>query len=349
MQSHKNSVIIAAAGGGKTAFIVECALKEKNKNILITTYTVENTNIIKSYIIKANGCIPKNITILPWFTFLLREGVRPYQSYIIPTGRVASIDFKVDSPPIVIGGRDNAAYFVDKANYLYKDRISEFVYFCNERSQGLVIKRLEKIFDYIFIDEMQDMAGWDQNFIELLLNSSIVINLVGDPRQATYSTNNSRKNKATKGASMVAWIEKLEKKNLCNIETRTDCYRCNSHICSFADNLYPDLPQSVSKNSVVTEHDGIISLKRGEILEYVEKYKPVILRWDKRSQTMGLPAINFGNSKGSTYERVLIFPTKPMLDYLKTKKLEKLKDISKAKLYVAITRAKHSVAFAIDE
>jgi len=61
---------------------------------------------------------------------------------------------------------------------------------------------------------------------------------------------------------------------------------------------------------------------------------------------MGLPAINFGASKGRTYERVLIFPTKPMLDYLARSDISKLKD--RSKFYVAVTRAKYSVAFVTD-
>jgi len=60
---------------------------------------------------------------------------------------------------------------------------------------------------------------------------------------------------------------------------------------------------------------------------------------------MNYPAINIGVSKGRTYDRVLIFPTKPMKIYLKTKDIKKAGDISK--LYVAITRARFSVAFVL--
>ena len=49
------------------------------------------------------------------------------------------------------------------------------------------------------------------------------------------------------------------------------------------------------------------------------------------------PAINFGDAKGLTFERVLIYPTKPILAWLKD-----------CKLYVAITRAMHSAAFVDD-
>jgi DNA helicase-2/ATP-dependent DNA helicase PcrA len=56
--------------------------------------------------------------------------------------------------------------------------------------------------------------------------------------------------------------------------------------------------------------------------------------------------MNIGLAKGRTYDRVLIFPTKPMKEYLKTQEVAKAGDI--AKLYVAVTRARFSVAFVVD-
>jgi len=80
----KNKLLIAVAGSGKTTKIVNDALEIKNSRVLITTFTEINTNeIIHKVIDKANG-IPSNIDILPWFSFLLRDGLRPYQSLLIP-------------------------------------------------------------------------------------------------------------------------------------------------------------------------------------------------------------------------------------------------------------------------
>jgi ATP-dependent DNA helicase UvrD/PcrA len=56
--------------------------------------------------------------------------------------------------------------------------------------------------------------------------------------------------------------------------------------------------------------------------------------------------MNIGVSKGSTFDRVLIFPTNPIRQYLITKDHTRLK--ARERLYVAVTRARHSVAFAVD-
>ncbi|MFR3195551.1 MAG: 3'-5' exonuclease [Waltera sp.] len=52
----------------------------------------------------------------------------------------------------------------------------------------------------------------------------------------------------------------------------------------------------------------------------------------------------FGSSKGLTFDRVLIYPTQPMLNWLSGKSKD-MKAESLSKFYVAVTRAKYSVAF----
>src|SRR5574344_1488537 len=77
-----NKVLIASAGSGKTTHLVNKTLELKGEKILITTFTDDNANEIKNKFHEINHCIPPNVTILPWFTFLLQEGVRPYQGVI---------------------------------------------------------------------------------------------------------------------------------------------------------------------------------------------------------------------------------------------------------------------------
>ena len=58
-------------------------------------------------------------------------------------------------------------------------------------------------------------------------------------------------------------------------------------------------------------------------------------------------SMNLGESKGLTFERVLIYPTSKMLDWVLDHSKE-MKPQSKSKFYVGITRAKHSVAIVFD-
>src|SRR5688572_12299226 len=77
-----NKLIIAGAGSGKTTQLIQESLRIKDEQILISTYTEANANEIKNKFIKENGCVPPNITILTWFSLLIKHGVKPYQSVL---------------------------------------------------------------------------------------------------------------------------------------------------------------------------------------------------------------------------------------------------------------------------
>ena len=54
--------------------------------------------------------------------------------------------------------------------------------------------------------------------------------------------------------------------------------------------------------------------------------------------------MNYGNAKGITCNRTIIYLTKPLLLFVLNQKPIQLEEV-KAKFYVACTRAKHSVVF----
>jgi superfamily I DNA/RNA helicase len=85
------------------------------------------------------------------------------------------------------------------------------------------------------------------------------------------------------------------------------------------------------------------------VSKYLEAFKPVQLRYNSRAAGVSpnFPVINFGVSKGMGFDRVLIFPTADMLHWLKDNN-STLSDPTRAKFYVAITRARHSVGIVYD-
>lgn len=346
MPSNRNEFVIASAGSRKTTLLVERALAIADRRVLLTTYTNENVGQITSYLVAKNGSVPKNIFVIPWYTFLLQEGVRPYQNHMTQLARVRSITFEDPPPRAQFARKTNVdKYFFTNGRDIYGDKVADFVCQCEEASQGLVIKRLEKIFAYIFIDELQDFAGYDFDLLERLLRSSISITAACDPRQATFSTNRSQRNKQFKGERIVKWIEHQRRAGLLSVEDHSDCYRSNQTICDFADSLFPNYPKTVSKNTVVTGHDGLFLVPAEQVTDYVLRFNPKVLRYSVTTPTMSLPACNIGVSKGRTYDRVLVFPTKKMVDYLKTGDTSKAGHL--AKLYVAATRARYSLAFVV--
>jgi ATP-dependent DNA helicase UvrD/PcrA len=344
MPSPSNLAVVAAAGSGKTEFIIGRALEvPAGQRVLITTYTRENCGQIFGRIQTASGCKPPHVSVQGWFSFLINQAARPYQSSV--TGQIdfaRALNLKANRPQGIARANWRNYYFAPSGDFR-PEGVSEFACRANEATGGRVITRLEALYNEIYIDEFQDLAGYDLEFLDLLFASNIRVTAVGDPRQHTYSTNRSPKNKRYKGHAMLDWLQR--RAGVCAIENRTESWRCNQSICDWADALYPELPKTSSRNQMYTGHDEVVLLAQDDVPTYVEKFSPTVLRWNRRTDTLGLPAMNIGMSKGTTFDRVLIFPTKPMLQYIKSGNPDIL--AAREHLYVAVTRARHSVAFVV--
>lgn len=342
MPSGPNKAIIAAAGARKTQYIIDAALADPSARVLITTYTNENLRQIEARIQQRTGVIPPHVQTTGWFSFLLAHGIRPYQRSVLGhAGMVGGLNF--------LGKRNRytpatePAYFVDSQGDVYRDGAADLVDRIDAASSGLVIDRLERIFDHIYVDEVQDLVAYDLEVLDRLFCSSVAVTVVGDPRQHTYGTNTGPKNKKYRGAGLIDWLD--ERAEICEQEHRNESYRCHEEICEFASKVFPEFEPLTSGHAIETDHDGMHTISPMHVQAYYEEHQPQVLRWDKRADTFGLPAMNIGVSKGSTYDRVLIVPTKPIRRYLADGDHEALK--SREMLYVAVTRARHSVAFVL--
>lgn len=337
-----NEVLFAAAGSGKTHRLIEEALADSSARVLIATYTRENLAEIEARLWKAAGGQPHHVSVASWFEFLLRDGVKPYQSYMTDILTVRSINFVTDPSVTRFFKKSNfSKYYLDKSSNVYSDVVSDLVCALNAASRGRVVKRIESLYDVILIDEMQDLAGWDLELIELLMKSRSRVLLVGDPRQSVYATNRSNKNSSFKGANILGWVDARVRAGDCVIKTLSRSFRCNQLICNFADGLYPRLPGTTSINSDSVEAMGVHLVHIDDVDDYRARYTPQALRWNKTNKEAGPDALNFGEVKGREFDRVLIFPTPKMTAYVEN--ATSLSDGIASRFYVGVTRAKHSV------
>lgn len=257
--------------------------------------------------------------------------------------RIKTIAFLQGRSALGVAHRDTERYFFRNADEIYADKIARFVLDCQEKSYGLVTKRLSEIYDGLFIDEFQDMAGYDLDVLDLFMRSGFWMIMVGDPRQTIYATNPAAKNKQYRGIGILRKAAEWEAANLCRRESCVRNFRCTQAICRFADALWPDMATTESYNHDSTGHDGVFLVSRGSLDDYVKRFTPQVLRYNIRSASR-LSAMNFGVAKGLQFDRVLIIPNDPIKKYLRTGEVGKLKEQTRAKFYVAVTRAKHSVA-----
>lgn len=344
--SSTNSVIISAAGGGKTTRIVSSARAGSAERSALLTYTNNNVEEIEKRFYELNSAIPVQVEVWSWYKFLLREMARPYQNSLF-NGRIDGIFWVEGRSDTFADATKIDQYYFHGSKRIYSDKLTRFVYECNKASGGAVIKRLEQRFDQLYIDEIQDMAGWDIEVIELLLKSKISVTLVGDHRQATIRTNNAAKNSGYGGVKIIEKFREWKKAKLCDLKYEVETHRCNQLIADIADGFFPKEPKTKSLNKTATGHDGVFVIASADVAAYVEKFQPQVLRLDVKTNCQGYPAMNFGESKGLTFERVLIFPHKLGQKWLSTGEFTHVMK-SAAKMYVGISRARYSVAFVHD-
>ncbi len=348
MQS-SNSVIISAAGSGKTYSICEHAisnLTSENKVLLITYTNRGKETIIKEYKKQNLGVFDKNVIVKTWFQFLLSEWIKPYQaSFFKDINLIKSFDFTqtygyVNKRPI-----SSPTRYITRGRNILSNEASRLALLLNDKSSNAVIKRLEKIYEYIYIDEVQDLSGDDINLLEVLFDSKINTFCVGDPKQSTYQTYNTKKYKSKTGRNIYQYFNALSKDSIVTIDVNNKSRRCNSDICKLANIIHADEPLIESFENEDNPHKGVYIISRSDVKDYYDSFRPMILRYDKRTQCEFTEVINYGVSKGMTFERVMIYPNQPLVKLIKNGTPLK----SPEKYYVAATRAKHSVCIVVDK
>lgn len=352
-----NKLILAVAGSGKTTYLVSKALETTKENVLIVTYTEANEKEIKRKFIDLKGYIPSNITIQTWFSFLLQHGVRPFQDIMHKDLKKMKIGFYLTEQQSGIytgsNGRtfsygedsDFSKFYFTRDSKIYSDKVSKFVISCNNKSRGELVSRITRVYPNIFIDEVQDLAGWDLEILKLLFMEDSNILMVGDPRQVTYLTHHPRKYSKYMDGKIADFIDNECPKDICEIDTEilSKTHRNSEAICLISSNLFtehdPSLPCDcpICRN-YITNHVGVFLVKEQDVEKYCIDFSPTVLKWNKAVY----PDWNFGKSKGLSFDRVLIYPTDPIIRWLRDNS-QNLSSSSRCKFYVALTRARMSV------
>lgn len=353
-----NKLLLAGAGTGKTTYIVEQALKETSR-VLITTFTIRCRDEIKDKIIKIKGYIPKNIIVQTWFSFLLEHGIMPYKRDL-KIEKVNGINFVEGKSglkfmskkgfPVYYGEEDFNKYYFDNYNRIYTDKLAKLVLRINEASGNLVFERITNIFDKIFIDEVQDMVGYDLEIIKKFADSDSELIIVGDPRQNIYNTHcDSKYDKYSSGQ-----IDKFIINECKKVEFEVDktslniCQRCHKNIVEFLNDFYTEYDALDSIDIPEKESQGIFIIRTSNVDEYLSKYNPIQLRYNKKTKVNGCyKSINYRNSKGCTYMRTIIYPTDALKKYIKSN-IKIQTTSTKNAIYVALSRAIDSVAIVYD-
>ncbi len=316
------------------------------KPVLVTCFTINTAREIERRLWQreADG----NATLMTWYTFLLRDFCRPYQNVLVEGPRIAGVQL-TNQRSAPGASANERRFYLTRDDRIYTDKIGRFAAEVVRRTNGAPLERLRVLYSRIFVDEVQDLAGWDLELVEILLRSGLPVRLVGDVRQSTYRTNNAKKNSAFWGFRVLNKYKQWEEKKLCTVQHRSTSHRCPQSICDLADSLFVDFDfeLTTSERSVNPSfHSGVFLVPSDRAMDYRNQHGAQALRFDAKTDVAG--AINFGESKGLQFDHVLIYPNGPLKRWLQSGDATHLPDSTRAKLYVAITRARCSVAFAMD-
>lgn len=325
-------IILAVAGSGKTTHIVNSL--DMDKRSLLITYTENNYKNLKDKIIRKFGYFPENITLYSYFTFLYRFCYRPFL-WMETNGKGISWEY----PPFnrQFNSRQKRYYF-DSHNRIYHNRLAKLLEASGVLS--LINQRIEKYFDNLFIDEVQDFAGHDFNLLKNIVKSKLDILFVGDFYQHTFDTSRDGNVNKNLHVDLKSFIKRLTDMGLTiDCETLQKSYRCSPTVCSFiSQGLDIDIDSHKDEETAIhfideqSDADRIFGCNNTIKLFYREHYK-----YDCFSK-------NWGDSKGEDrYTDVCVVLNQTTFQMYKKDKMHELKPQTRNKLYVACSRARNNL------
>jgi len=331
-------VIFAVAGAGKTKTIIDkLSLEEKS---LIVTYTDNNYSNLKQRVIKKFGYIPENTKIYTYFTFLYSFCYKPFLADRV---KAKGIFWDMPSVETLKLARDKPSFYMTKHKLLYHNRIAKL--FEQMKTNNDINSRLEKYFDNLFIDEIQDFGGHDFNFLKEITKANLNIMFVGDFFQHTFDTSTDGRTNQSLHKNYITYKKEFQKMGLTiDTESLNKSYRCSQTVCEFVNNNL-----KINIKSQRSDITNIINIENEEEVKMIFRNNSIIKLFFQKANTYDCYCINWGKSKGQDhYQDVCIVLNSTTLKHFKSSTLHELAPSTKNKLYVACTRCRGDLIF-IDE
>lgn len=329
-------VVFAVAGSGKTSSIINQLTNDSR--CLIVTYTDNNTRHLKSRVIQKFGKLPDGVRIFSYFSFLYSFCFRPICGYEVKT---KGVNFNYPLPQYAQRTKkDTKEHYIDKSDRLFSNRIAKLLIEFGVVPE--IIQRLEQFFDLVCIDEVQDFAANDFNFLCALAKVNVEMRLVGDFYQHTFDTSRDGNTQKSLHDCFVKYCKKLEKSGFTiDLESLSNSYRCSPSVCSFvAENL---------GIAIQSHREDIVRVEFvSECYEIHEIYNngSIVKLFFQKSNTYSGNTANWGNTKGlDHFQDVCVVLNPKTFKAYKEGTLEELSPTTKNKFYVACTRAKGNLYF----
>lgn len=328
------SVILAVAGSGKTSRLV--ASLDEEQRFLVVTYTEMNHDSLRRRIIQRFGYFPANITLYTYFRFLHGFCYRPF---LRSEKNTKGLTFKLPPkfPPYKL--TDDRRY-MSSSRRLYANRLAKFI----EQSNlvGAVLTRMEKYFDVLFVDEVQDFAGYDFNFLMAISAAKMNVTFVGDFFQHTFDTSRDGNVNASLHDDYTAYKAKLNAAKL-NVDTGSlkKSRRCSRNVCDFiTEKIGISIEPHDDRESVVMYEDDPATVRA------IYEDPGMVKLFYQEHHKYACYSQNWGASKGvDLYQDVCVVLNSGSLKAWKRGSFRDINAKTRNKLYVACSRARGNLTF----
>src|SRR5690606_33879401 len=195
---------------------------------LIVTYTESNHDNLRSKIIQRFGYFPTNVTLYTYFRFLHSFCYRPF---LRSKKNTKGVIFKLPPTFPRYALTDDRRY-ISPSRRLYANRLAMLI----EQSNlvGSVVARMEKYFAVFFVDEVQDFAGHDFNFLTAISAAKLHITFVGDFFQHTFDTSRDGNVNVSLHNDYTAYKAKFKAAKLdVDTDSLKKSHRCSKNVCDF--------------------------------------------------------------------------------------------------------------------
>lgn len=329
------TVIFAVAGSGKTSRIVEKL--DEARQFLIVTYTDANRENLRTKIIERFKYFPPNICLYTYFTFL--HGFC-YKPFLRSAKNTKGLTFQLPPTNGPMYALTDDRRFITSGRRLYHNRLAKFL-----EQTGIVnrvIPRIEKYFDAVFVDEVQDFAGHDFNFLTSLCKANVPSLFVGDFYQHTYDTSRDGNVNSSLHADYGAYQKRFKaaKMNV-DLTSLAKSHRCSKTVCDFiTEKIGIQIESHSDRVSKVTFTDDAATVRA--LYESRETVKLFL----SEHYDYGCYSQNWGAVKGlDHYEDVCVVLNPGNVKAWKAGHFKDINTATKNKLYVACSRARGNLTF----
>lgn len=328
------SVIFAVAGSGKTSHLV--ANLDEEQRFLIVTYTELNHENLRRKIIQRFGYFPANITLYTYFRFLHGFCYRPF---LRSEKNTKGVTFELPPPSHRYKLTDDR-YFMTLSRRLYANRLAKFI--DQSSLTGAVVSRMEKYFDTFFVDEVQDFAGHDFNFLMAISAAKLNVTFVGDFYQHTFETSRDRNVNAHLHDDYTAYKARFKVFKL-NVDTDSlkKSRRCSKSVCEF---ITEKIGIPIEAHD---ERESIIRFENDPALVNALYENPGTVKlFYQEHHTYACYSQNWGASKGvDRYQDVCVVLNPVNVNAWQRGSFRDINARTRNKLYVACSRARGNLTF----